>query len=264
MKIKAQKDYEPCPEYQGVAVCVDATEPEKRESEWGIREVFRVVFEIPVEMKDGKRYIVRSAPMTPSLHQKSTFRKFLKQMLGRELTPTEAKEFDTESLIGMNVSISVVHEESEDGRVFDKIPLCRPWKGEPIEAAGDYVRVKDRTDKGKGSKRRTDEEDAGGDDSEQPAKESTFRRAEQAGKKQEPTDRGSIKVHVGKHKGLELRDLTQEAIERLIEGWLANVFPTIAKPTADDRRLAAALEQYRMKFASEVEGEEPDEVPMNY
>jgi len=264
MKIKAQKDYEPCPEYQGVAVCIDATEPEMRETEWGLRETFRLVFEIPLEMEDGKRYIVRSAPMTPSLHAKSTFKKFLRQMLGRELTSAEQKEFETEELIGMNVSISIVHQESDDGRVFDQIALCRPWKGEPMEASGDYVRVKDRKDKGKGHRRSGSEEADGGEgeSSNRGSKESTYRRAEQAPKKEGPTDEGQIKVHVGKHKGLELRDLTREAIEKLIDGWLAGVYPKIEKPLADDRRLAAALEGYRKKFAGEGEEvEEPDDVP---
>jgi len=263
MKIKAQKDYEPCPEYQGVAVVVDATEPEMRDTDWGLRETFRLVFEIPLEMEDGKRYIVRSAPMSPSIHPKATFRKFLKQMLGRDLSVAEQKEFETEDIIGMNVSISIVHEESEDGRVFDQIALCRPWKGEPMEAAGDYVRVKDRKEKGKGRKRGDDDGGDDDDSSHRGSKESTFRRAEQGPKGKGPTDQGLIKVHVGKNKGLELRDLTRDAIEKLIDGWLAAVYPKMEKPLADDRRLAAALEEYRKKFAAgeDEEPEDPDDVP---
>jgi len=263
MKIKAQKDYEPCPEYQGVAVCVDATDPETRDTDYGPKEQFRLVFEIPVEMKDGKRYIVRSAPMNTSLHPKATFRKFVRQMLGRDLTAAEQKEFDTEELVGMSVNISIVHQESDDGRVFDQIALCRPWKGEPMEPAGDYIRVKDRKDK-KGRRRSGDEDGDDDDSSGRGSKESTFRRAEQAPRKEGPTDHGLIKVHVGKNKGLELRDLTREAIEKLIEGWLAAVFPKIEKPLADDRRLAAALEAYRKEFAGEAEPQEPDPDDLQY
>jgi len=263
MKIKAQKDYEPCPEYQGVGVCVDVTEPVTRDTDYGPKEQFRIVFEIPLEMEDGKRYVVRSAPMNTTLHPKGSFRKFLRQMLGRDLNAQEQKEFDTEELVGMNVSISIVHEESDDGRVFDQIALCRPWKGETMEASGDYIRVKDRKDK-KGRKRSSDDDDGDDDGGEsKPSKESTFRRAEQASVKKGPTDHGLIKVHVGKHKGLELRDLTREAIEKLIEGWLGNVYPKIEKPLADDRRLAEALEKYRKKFAGEEEEppEDEDDVP---
>jgi hypothetical protein len=54
-------------------------------------------------------------------------------------------------------------------------------------------------------------------------------------------DHGAVKVHVGKYKGIELRDLNVEAVQALAAKWL----PAAAanpKPTADDKRLAAALE----------------------
>ena len=166
-------------------------------------------------------------------------------------------------LFRSSVNISIVHQESDDGRVFDQIALCRPWKGEPMEPAGDYIRVKDRKDK-KGRRRSGDEDGDDDDSSGRGSKESTFRRAEQAPRKEGPTDHGLIKVHVGKNKGLELRDLTREAIEKLIEGWLAAVFPKIEKPLADDRRLAAALEAYRKEFAGEAEPQEPDPDDLQY
>jgi hypothetical protein len=178
-----------------------------------------------------------------------------------KLSP-EQKEFETEELVGKCFDISVIHEESEDGRIFDQIALCRPWKGEKIEPSSDYVRVRDRKE-GKGRRRseKDDDDGDGGEGSSEPSKESTFRRAEQASKTKDPSDHGLIKVHVGKHKGLELRDLTREAIEKLIEGWLTKVFPEIEKPLADDRRLAAALEAYRKKFSGEPDEEDPDDVP---
>jgi hypothetical protein len=262
MKIKAKKDYEPCPEYQGVAVCVDVTDPEERETDYGIKESIRFIFQIPLEMKDGRRWSIRSAPLNTTLSPRGALRKFLKQMLGRDLNGSEQKEFETEELVGKCFDISVIHEESEDGRIFDQIALCRPWKGEKIEPSSDYVRVRDRKE-GKGRRRseKDDDDGDGGEGSSEPSKESTFRRAEQVSKTKDPSDHGLIKVHVGKHKGLELRDLTREAIEKLIEGWLTKVYPEIEKPLADDRRLAAALEAYRKKFSGEPDEEDPDDVP---
>jgi hypothetical protein len=67
-----------------------------------------------------------------------------------------------------------------------------------------------------------------------------YRRAEQpAGNG--PVDHGAVKVHVGKYKGIELRDLNLEAVQALCEKWLPTAKAN-AKPTADDKRLIAALD----------------------
>ena len=50
-----------------------------------------------------------------------------------------------------------------------------------------------------------------------------------------------MKVHVGKYTGIELRDLNPEAVQALVEKWLPTAKAN-AKPTADDKRLIAALE----------------------
>jgi hypothetical protein len=50
-----------------------------------------------------------------------------------------------------------------------------------------------------------------------------------------------VKVHVGKYTGIELRELNPEAVQTLAEKWLPTAKAN-AKPTADDRRLIAALE----------------------
>jgi hypothetical protein len=145
--------------------------------------------------------------------------------MGRELTADELKNFDTEDLLGRTAHITVIHEHS-DGEVYADIALIQPDKSSvPLEASGKYIRVKDRPPKdGQAGAAST----GGG-----------YRRAEQ------PTsgtpDHASVKVHVGKYAGHELRDLSLEAVKALVEKWL----PTgkaLAKPTADDKRLIAALE----------------------
>jgi hypothetical protein len=53
-----------------------------------------------------------------------------------------------------------------------------------------------------------------------------------------------VKVHVGKCKGLELRDLAAEQVRALVEHWLPGAKAN-AKPSADDKRLIAALEWWQ-------------------
>jgi len=67
------------------------------------------------------------------------------------------------------------------------------------------------------------------------------RRAEQAGEGGESEDWRRTKVHVGKHKGLDLCDLDRESVQSLIDKWLPTAKAN-PKPLADDRRLIAALE----------------------
>ena len=259
MKIPTKKEYEPAPEYAGSAVCVDVTDLEKTESDFGVRETFRIVFEIGAKMKDGRKYTVRTPPLTPSFHEKANLRKFLRGALGRDLsTIKEQEEFDTEDLIGKTFDLTVIHETNDDGRVFDRIALCRPWKGDSVAASGDYIRQKDRKDKDgkpKHSAKRDDHEDSGG-------KESNYRRTE-SGSSPQPSDFGEVKVHIGKNAKaeLELRDLSKETIVNLIERWLNKDFAKIEKPTAQDKRLAEALRHYEKKYnAPEPEPEEEDDV----
>jgi hypothetical protein len=49
-----------------------------------------------------------------------------------------------------------------------------------------------------------------------------------------------VKVHVGKFAGMELRDLQIEDITKLASNWLPT-HEANKKPSADDKRLAAAL-----------------------
>ena len=71
-------------------------------------------------------------------------------------------------------------------------------------------------------------------------------------------DHASVKIHVGKCKGLELRDLAPEQVQALVGNWLPMVKAN-AKPTADDRRLIAALEWWEETHAAAAT--EDDNVP---
>ena len=229
MKIKGNSgNFQPCPEYTGPAVCVDVTPLKTVQTQFGPKEKFRFVFEIGGTKGDGTPWCVWSAPFTPSYHENSALRPFLRKWMGRELTAEEIKSFDTEELLGRTAHITVIHEHS-DGEVYANIALIQPDRSsQPLKASGKFVRMKDRQ--------------AG------PAGQGGYRRAEQPA--DDAGDLGATKIHVGKCKGLEVRDLSPEQVGALIANWLPAAKAN-AKPTADDRRLIAALEAWEAVPAGE-------------
>jgi len=199
---------------------VDVTPLKTVQTQFGPKEKFRFVFETGQTKDDGTPWCVWSAPFTPSYHENSALRPFLRKWLGRELTAEELKTFDTEDMLGKTAHITVIHEHS-DGEVYANIALIQPDKSaEPLKPSGKFVRMKDRPPK-----------DGNG-----------YRRAEQASGGN--GDLGATKIHVGKCKGLEVRDLSPEQVGALIGHWLPAAKAN-AKPSADDRRLIAALEAWQ-------------------
>ena len=228
MRIKNNSgNFQPCPEYTGSAVCVDVTPLKTVQTQYGPKEKFRFVFEIAETKDDGTPWCVWSAPFTPSYHENAALRPFLRKWMGRELTADELKNFDTEDLLGRTAHITVIHEHS-DGEVYANIALIQPDKSaQPLKPSGKFVRMKDRQ-----------AAPAGGG----AGAHGGYRRAEPAG--ENSGDLGATKIHVGKCKGLEVRDLSPEQVGALIENWLPTAKAN-AKPTADDKRLIAALESWQ-------------------
>jgi hypothetical protein len=238
MRIKSGSgNFQPCPEYTGPAVCVDVTPLKTVQTQFGPKEKFRYVYETGQTKDDGTPWCVWSAPFTPSYHENSALRPFLRKWMGRELTAEEIKTFDTEDMLGKAAHITVIHEHS-DGEVYANIALIQPDKSaEPLKPSGKFVRMKDRPPK-----------DGNG-----------YRRAEQASGSN--GDLGATKIHVGKCKGLEVRDLSPEQVGALIGNWLPTAKAN-AKPSADDRRLIAALEAWQA--AQAVTATKEDEDNLNY
>ena len=223
MKLTAKnnKPFEIHPEYTGSAVLVDVTPLKTVQTDFGPKEQFRLVFESTAVREDGKPYLVWSRGFTPSLGEKAALRAFLKQWMGRDLTAQEQEEFDTETLIGRTAHLVIVHNES-NGQTYANIGLIRPDKSaEPIKPSGKYTRVKDRQDKDSNYQR------VG-----QPASDGP----------QAADDWRFVKVHVGKHQGVELCDLDREAVRSLHEHWLPKA-KAMEKPLKADRDLMAALEK---------------------
>lgn len=250
-----KKDFAPCPEFSGRAVCVDVTPLKEYETEYGVKQKFKFAFEI--ELQDDSRdpvqpWVVFTKPMVPSLHEKAALTKFLKDWFGRKLTDQENKSLDLESLIGRPASLVIGHEQSADGsKTYANIKLIMAHKaGEPLAASGLWVRLQDRPAKE-------------GDGKAAPATgDSSFRKTSGGG--QPATDDPSkVKVHVGKHKGIELRELTEESITSLIEHWLPKARAEV-KQSADDKRLINGLTWYQAKFKADEEAQvklEEDDLP---
>jgi hypothetical protein len=240
MKLSSQsnKPFESHPEYTGPAVCVDVTPLKTVQTDFGPKEQFRLVFETTELRDDGKPYLVWSRGFTPTLGEKAALRSFLKQWFGRDLTPTELAEFDTETLIGRIAHLVIVHNDGRNGETYANIGLIRPDKaGTKLAPSGKYVRVKDRQDK-----------------------DATYNRVSQpASETPQPADEWrKVTVHVGKHKGIELCDLDIEAVRNLYENWLP-IGKALDKPLKADRDLMEGL----VKAAAELgfEQRETDEIP---
>ena len=231
MRIKTNSgNFQPHPEYTGSAVCVDVTPLKTVQTQYGPKEKFRFVFETGEMKDDGTPWCVWSAPFTPSYHENSALRPFLRKWMGRELSPAEIAKFDTEDLLGRPAHLTVIHEHSE-GEVYANIALITPDKSaESLTPSGKFVRMKDRPPK----------DGAGGQGG-------GYRRAEPAG--DTSADLGATKIHVGKCKGLEVRDLSPEQVGALVTNWLPAAKAN-AKPTADDKRLIAALESWQVAQAA--------------
>jgi hypothetical protein len=234
MKIKTNGgNFQPCPEYTGSAVCVDVTPLKTVQTQYGPKEKFRFVFEIGETKDDGSSWCVWSAPFTPSYHENAALRPFLRKWMGRELSPDEIKNFDTEDLLGRTAHLTVIHEHAE-AEIYANIALIQPDKSaQPLKPSGKFVRMKDRPPKDATGYRRT----------EQPAADGG--------------DLSATKIHVGRCKGLEVRDLSPEQVGALIANWLPTAKAN-AKPTADDKRLIAALESWQ---AAQASAPAEDDVP---
>lgn len=247
MKLSEKKggDFAPHPETEGTvkAVIVDITPLKKVQSEFGERDVFRLVYETEVEDDEGKRFCIWSRPYTPSLNEKANFRKDIKKILGRDLTKQELDEFDTEGLIGLGVKLIIQHEEGKDGKTYAVISFIGPDKDKTsLKSSGKYTRVKDRPEKSDG---------ASGD-------QAGYRKAPAATEDEGRAPWQKCKVHIGKHAGVDLGDLDEDAVNKLIEKWLPKAKEQ-AKPKADDKRLMAALDEVAALLGGGAEEEAAEE-----
>lgn len=221
---KGGGNFEPCPEYTGRAVCVDITPLKAYETQYGVKQKFKIAFELDLIDKSRnpvQPWVVMTAPMTPSLHEKAGLTRFLKDWFGRPLTTEETNNLDLDGLIGRPATVVIVHEKSQDGtKTFANIKLIMAHKaGEPLKPSGLWVRLEDRPPKE--------------DDQVKIVTPATA----------DPVKLADIKVHVGKFKGTPLSELTSDAVRGLAEHWLPKAKVAPGKSPEDIMLIAAVTKR---------------------
>jgi hypothetical protein len=237
---KGGGNFEPCPEYTGRAVCVDITPLKAYETKYGTKQKFKIAFELDIldqSRNPVQPWVVMTAPMTASLHEKADLTKFLKDWHGRALTAEETVSLNLDGLIGRPATVVIVHEQSRDGtKTFSNIKLIMPHKsGEPLQPSGLWVRLEDRPPR---------------DDD----KVKTVVPATAA-----PVKIADVKVHVGKFKGVPVSELTPDAIRGLAEHWLPKAKVSPGK-SPDDIALIAAVTK-RLEELAKADEPDFDDVP---
>jgi hypothetical protein len=240
IKAAGGKEFAPCPEFSGRAVCVDVTPLKEYETEYGVKKKFKFAFEL--DLIDGSRdpvqpWVVFSKPLVPSLHEKAALTKVMKDWFGRKLTDQENNDLDLESLIGKPVTRIIAHEQSQDGtKTYANIKLMMPHKhGEALQPSGLWVRMQDR-----------------------PAKDDDKAKT-QVPASAAPVAVSTVKVHVGKFRGTPLSELTDDAVRGLGEHWLPKAKVNSGK-TAEDIQLIAALTK-RLQEIDAKDQPDFDDVP---
>ena len=239
---KGGGNFEPCPEYTGRAVCVDITPLKAYETQYGVKQKFKIAFEL--DMIDKSRnpvqpWVVMTAPMTASLHEKAGLTKFLKDWHGRALTAEETVSLNLDSLIGRPATVVIVHEKSQDGtKTFANIKLIMPHKhGEALKPSGLWVRLEDRP----------------------PKDDDQVKIVRPDGSTNRQPDLGKTLVHIGKFKGTPLSELTSDAVRGLAEHWLPKAKVAPGKSPEDIMLIAAVTK--RLEEIEKAEDPSFDDVP---
>ncbi len=142
--LKGTGNYEPHPEGQYAARCVDVVTMYGVETQWGIKNMLRLVFITDAEREGGKAWFI-SRRFNATIHQKSTLGQFLVNWRGRAFTKDELHAFDEESLVGAGAYLTIGRRE-KDGEVYDQLmSAVKLPKGYAAPKAPDgFVRHKDK------------------------------------------------------------------------------------------------------------------------
>jgi len=96
----------------------------------GKKRKVQILFELPLETavfdpeKGEQPYYARNM-YTLSMHEKSTLRKDVHSMMGKQLTDAEAKTFNIFNLIGRECMVNIIHRPSGD-KVYANIQTITP------------------------------------------------------------------------------------------------------------------------------------------
>ncbi len=131
------------------AVLVDVVDLGELDTPFGRKRKLSLVFELEDTNEEGKHYIV-TRRYTWSLNEKSNLRKDLERWHGSKFSNEELMNgIDMEALIGLNATLFISHNESED-KTYANIETVLPRKkGSKVlfyelKPSDDYKRVIDR------------------------------------------------------------------------------------------------------------------------
>src|SRR3990167_4553744 len=142
---KPESSFDPCPEGLFQAVCVDVVDLGLVKGPFGEKHRVEVRWQVDeINARTGRRFELRKW-YTLSLHEKANLRKDLECWRGRKFTDEESDGFDLEKLLGANCQLQVIHNITDEGKVYDNVQAIVPHNAKvPKIAALDYVRQKDR------------------------------------------------------------------------------------------------------------------------
>lgn len=144
------KEFRPAPEGLHQAVCVDVVALGLVETQFGKKEMVKLVWQIgemDEESKPPKPFQV-SRRYGLTLDKRSTLRKDLETWRAKKFSKEELEGFDLEKLLGVNCQLQVVHNVTDDGGTYANVQAIVPAaKGATKMAPVFYTREKDRTDK---------------------------------------------------------------------------------------------------------------------
>lgn len=118
--LKGAGNYEPHPEGQYAARCIDVVTMYGVETQWGTKNMIRAVFVTDADPREGGKPWFISRRFNATIHPKSTLGQFLVNWRGRAFTREELHAFDEESLIDAGALLTVGRRE-KDGEVYDQL-----------------------------------------------------------------------------------------------------------------------------------------------
>lgn len=135
--------FEPHPEGQFRAVCVDVVERHGVQTAFGPKNKIRLVWQTEENPEDGKPFLA-SASFNATLNENGRLRPFLESWRGKKFSAEELKGFDLEQLIGVGAVVQITHT-TKDGKTYDNVTsIMRLMKGMEPVTPREYTRVQDR------------------------------------------------------------------------------------------------------------------------
>jgi hypothetical protein len=138
------KDFEPLSEGIHTLILADVVDLGMEQTPWGNKPKVRFVYLADEADEEGftKRVFEK---FTASLHEKSSLRARVEEILGRPLNEQELKTgLDDNTIIGCQKKAVIEHNEGKAGKVFANVKAIIKGKASGLSIPTDFVRAKDK------------------------------------------------------------------------------------------------------------------------